>query len=53
MWPVLIIDSLLVGWLTAVMIAAGYYAATRAATRAGVSLLPYSSPRGPAFATNG
>jgi hypothetical protein len=37
-WPVLIIDSLLVGWLTAVMIAAGYYAATRAATRAGVSL---------------
>jgi len=47
MWPVMIVDSLLVGWLTAVMIAGGYYAATRAATRAGVSLMP----RGLSFAT--
>lgn len=38
LWPVLVVDSALVGWLTAVMTASGYYAATRAAGRAGVDL---------------
>ncbi len=38
-WPVLILDSLLVGWLTAVLAAAGYYAATRAAGKSGVDLM--------------
>ncbi|PTS78060.1 hypothetical protein DBR17_12890 [Sphingomonas sp. HMWF008] len=40
LWPVLLVDSLLVGWLSAVLLAAGYVAATRAAGRAGVSLVP-------------
>ena len=38
LWPVLLIDSLLVGWLSAVLVAASYVAAERAAGRAGVSL---------------
>lgn len=46
LWPVLIVDSLLVGWLTAVMAAGGYYAAVRAATKAGVNLMPGSAVRG-------
>lgn len=40
LWPVLIIDSLLVGWLSAVLAAASYYAVARAAGKAGVSLVP-------------
>lgn len=39
LWPVLIADSLLVGWLTAVMAAGGYHAAVRAASKGGVDLL--------------
>ncbi|HXH15475.1 MAG TPA: hypothetical protein VNJ10_05030 [Sphingomonas sp.] len=46
LWPVLIADSLLVGWLTAVMAAGGYYAAVRAASKAGVDLLPREVVRG-------
>lgn len=42
LWPVLIVDSLLVGWLTAVLIAASYYIALRGAEKAGVSLIPQS-----------
>ena len=38
LWPVLAVDSLLVGWLSAVLGTAGYVAAERAAGRAGVSL---------------
>lgn len=38
LWPVLIADSLLVGWLTAVIVTSGFQAATRAAARAGVTL---------------
>ncbi|GGA41852.1 hypothetical protein [Sphingomonas psychrolutea] len=38
LWTVLLIDSLLVGWLSAVLVAASYVAAERAAGRAGVSL---------------
>lgn len=40
LWPVLLTDSLLVGVLSAVLIAGGYYAAMRAAALAGVSLIP-------------
>jgi hypothetical protein len=40
LWPTLIVDSLLVGWMTAVMAASGYYAAARAAAEAGVELMP-------------
>ncbi len=39
LWPGLIVDSLLVGWLSAIMAASGYVGAARAAERAGVSLL--------------
>jgi hypothetical protein len=39
LWPGLIVDSLLVSWLTAVLAAGAYYAATRAATRENVSLI--------------
>lgn len=46
LWPTLIIDSLLIGWLSAVMAASGYVAATRAAARAGVAL-----DAGPSVAT--
>lgn len=38
LWPILIVDSLLVGWLTSVLVAGGYYAAMRAAGKAGVDL---------------
>ena len=45
-WPVLIIDSLLVGWLAALLAAIAYYATARAAARSGVPLLPDAqSPR--------
>lgn len=40
LWPALIVDSLLVGWLSAVMAASGYVAAARATESAGVSLDP-------------
>lgn len=40
LWPVLIIDSLLVGWLTAILAASTYVAAKRAADRAGIDLVP-------------
>lgn len=40
MWPVLVIDSLLVGALSVVMIATNYVAVARAAAKAGVSLVP-------------
>jgi hypothetical protein len=40
LWPVLILDSLLVGWLAALIVASGWYAALRAADRAGVALVP-------------
>ena len=43
MWPTLVLDALLVGILTPVMIASTYYAAMRAAGLAGVSLLPAAS----------
>ncbi|MEG3082760.1 hypothetical protein U1707_03835 [Sphingomonas sp. PB2P12] len=46
LWPVLVVDSLLVGWLTAVMAAGGYYAAMRATTRVGVDLMPRGAVRG-------
>jgi hypothetical protein len=38
LWPVLIIDSLLVSWLTAVLVASAYVAAKRAADRSRVDL---------------
>lgn len=38
LWPTMIVDSLLVGWLTAVICAGAYYAAIRAAKAAGVDL---------------
>lgn len=40
LWPALIADSLLVGWLAALMIASGWFAATRAARLAGIELAP-------------
>lgn len=40
LWPVLVMDSLLVGWLTAVLAAGSYYVAMRAAAKAGVALMP-------------
>ncbi len=43
-WPILITDALLVGWLSAVSIASTFFAATRAAGMAGVTLAPSSSP---------
>lgn len=39
LWPVLIADSILATWLTAVIAAAAYYAATRAASKADVDLI--------------
>ncbi|HEX5238382.1 MAG TPA: hypothetical protein VFW39_07970 [Sphingomicrobium sp.] len=38
LWPVLILDSLLVSWLTAVLVASAYVAAKRAADRSRVEL---------------
>lgn len=40
LWPVLIVDSLLVSWLAAMLSAAAWFSASRAAERGGVSLLP-------------
>ena len=40
LWPALVLDSLLVGWLCAVMAASNYVAARRAATRRDVALVP-------------
>lgn len=40
LWPVLVIDSLLVTWLTAVLVASAYVAAKRAAVRSGIDLAP-------------
>ena len=37
-WPILIVDSLLVGWLCAVLVASGYFAAKRAADTSGIKL---------------
>lgn len=39
-WPLLVLDALLVGWLCAVMVASSYQAAVRAAARASVTLSP-------------
>lgn len=47
LWPALVVDSVLVGWLCAVMIASGYVAATRAAASQGVSLT--GIPRTPGY----
>lgn len=44
LWPILIVDSLLVGWLTAVLSAGAYFAATRAARKAGVDLAVAKAP---------
>ena len=38
LWPVLVLDSLLVGWMAPVIVASGYVAAVRAADLAGVDL---------------
>lgn len=40
LWPLLILDSLLVGWIATVMAAGSYYAVRRATERAGVALRP-------------
>ena len=53
LWPVLIVDSMLVSWLTAVMASGAYYAASRAATRADVNLIAVSARRGVPNATTG
>ena len=42
LWPTLVIDALLVGWLAAVMPAINLFAATRAAAKAGIALVPYT-----------
>lgn len=39
LWPTLIVDSLLVGWLSSILAATVYVVAARAADRAGVALL--------------
>ncbi|WP_426258211.1 hypothetical protein [Sphingomonas sp. DC1600-2] len=38
LWPVLVLDSLLVGWLSAVIVASGFTVAMRAAAKQGVDL---------------
>ncbi|WP_010217921.1 hypothetical protein [Sphingomonas sp. PAMC 26621] len=38
LWPILVVDSLLVGWLSTVIVASGFVMATRAAARHGVDL---------------
>ena len=52
LWPTLIVDSVLVGWLSSILAATVYVVAARAANRAGVELLdgddlstPPSQPR--------
>lgn len=47
LWPSLIIDSALVGWLSAIMAASGYVGAARAAAKAGVSLSTDPAPSTP------
>ncbi len=44
LWPILIVDSLLVGWLAALLAAATFIAATRAADKANVQLAPGVAP---------
>jgi predicted small integral membrane protein len=44
LWPILVVDSLLVGCLTVVIGASGFVAATRAAAKKGVSLIPPRMP---------
>lgn len=39
LWPTLIVDSLLVGWLSSILAATVYVVAARAADRAGIALL--------------
>jgi hypothetical protein len=50
LWPVLIVDSLLVGWLTLILAASSYVAAKRAADRSGIGLAPKSRSASPAIA---
>ena len=45
LWPVLAVDSLLVGLLAVTLTAANYHASIRAAARAGVTLPPDGEPR--------
>jgi len=40
LWPALVVDSLLVAWLTALLIAISYFAARRSADLEGVALTP-------------
>lgn len=40
LWPALLVDTVLVGWLAAVLPTSGYFAARIAADRAGVALSP-------------
>ena len=40
LWPSLIVDSLLVGWLASILAATAYVVAARAADRSGTTLLP-------------
>ena len=46
MWPALLLDTLVVGALTPVLIASSFYAAQRSAMSAGVSLLPVQDDPG-------
>jgi len=48
LWPVLIVDSLLVGWLTALLIAMAYFAVKRATDSAGVPLAGAAAATAPA-----
>jgi len=45
LWPVLVVDALLVSWLGTVIAASCFHAALRAATRAGVALVPPAPDR--------
>lgn len=45
LWPSLIVDTVLVGWLSAIMAASGYVGAARAAARAATGLMP-QQPQG-------
>jgi hypothetical protein len=47
-WPVLIVDSLLVGWLTALLVAIAYFAVKRATDAAGVQLAGTGAATAPA-----
>ena len=48
LWPVLIVDSLLVGWLTALLVALAYFAVRRATDSAGVQLAGTAAATAPA-----